>query len=182
MTITFYNMKGCGYCTKAEEMLKNQISSGEIIKRPSTEAPNGTTGFPYFFNNSNNKEYTGLPKDYLTLMDAITEKYYHPNALIIFYSMNGCGHCTEAKKMLSEHIKIGYIIVKEHNEAPESVRAFPAFQSIKSSKIVIGKPNTFEDLIIKLEISLESNVENNIENNMECYKHTSTFNSIIGVH
>jgi glutaredoxin len=159
MTITFYNMKGCGYCMKAEEMFKNQLSSGEMIKRPSTEAPKGTTGFPSFVNNSNCKEYTGLPKDYVTLMEAIGGKSYPPNALIIFYTMNGCGHCIEAKKMLSEHIKMGHIIVEEHTESPKSTRGFPAFQSLKSCKIVLGKPKSWEDLLRDLDITMESNVE-----------------------
>jgi glutaredoxin len=174
MTITFYNMKGCGYCRKADELFKNEISSGEMIKRPSSDAPKGVKGFPHFINDVNGKEYSGLPKDYNSLIKAIGEKSYPPNALVIFYSMNNCGHCIASKNILSEHIKRGHIVIESHTEAPINTIGFPAFQSIQSGKIVLGKPDSWLDLLQKLDITTERNVES--------YTHTRNNMWTIGVH
>ena len=60
MTITFYFMNGCGFCTKAKEMLATEISNGEISIIPSSQAPKGINGFPTF--SYKGKTHSGLPK------------------------------------------------------------------------------------------------------------------------
>ena len=60
MSITFYNMTGCHFCKKAKEMFAAEIASGEIIEKPSSEAPPGTRGFPTF--TANGKTHSGLPQ------------------------------------------------------------------------------------------------------------------------
>ena len=60
MTITFYSMGGCGFCDKAKAMFKDEIASGEMVVKPSSEAPAGTRGFPTF--TANGKSHSGLPR------------------------------------------------------------------------------------------------------------------------
>ena len=60
MSITFYNMLGCGFCKKAKDMFADEIASGEIIEKPSSEAPPGVNGFPTF--SANGKLHSGLPQ------------------------------------------------------------------------------------------------------------------------
>ena len=58
--IIFYSMKGCGFCTKAKDMLKDEIAQGLVIVKPSSEAPEGINGFPHF-TSSNGGSHTGAP-------------------------------------------------------------------------------------------------------------------------
>jgi len=59
MSVTFYTMVRCGFCNKAKEMFKDEIASGEMVVKPSSEAPAGTRGFPTF--TANGKSHSGLP-------------------------------------------------------------------------------------------------------------------------
>lgn len=61
MTITFYKMEGCGFCTKAEDLLKDHINKDVIIKGRA-KAPSGVSGFPHFVNEANGKSHTGYPQ------------------------------------------------------------------------------------------------------------------------
>lgn len=62
MTITFYKMNGCGFCTKAEDLLKDEIESGVIVVKDKSQAPSGVRGFPHFVNEINGKTHTGYPQ------------------------------------------------------------------------------------------------------------------------
>lgn len=59
MPITFYNMTGCGYCSKAKTMFAAEIASGEMLVKDAKDAPQGTRGFPTFTNNG--QSHSGLP-------------------------------------------------------------------------------------------------------------------------
>ena len=59
MPIIFYSMKGCGFCTKAQKMFAEELANGEIIMKPSNEAPKSVRGFPTF--SYKNKLHSGLP-------------------------------------------------------------------------------------------------------------------------
>jgi hypothetical protein len=82
MSITFYSMgKLCGYCIKAEELLKPQIASGEIVKKDASEAPGGLfTGFPAFNSPKTGKTHMGLPESYEALAKKLGHvvENYHP--------------------------------------------------------------------------------------------------------
>ena len=61
MTVIFYSMIQCRYCKDAEDLLKNEIASGDIIKKNASESPPGLfKGYPSFLNTSNNLTHTGL--------------------------------------------------------------------------------------------------------------------------
>lgn len=49
--------------------------------------------------------------------------------MITFYSMEGCGHCKNAKVQLEKEIALGKVIVKNAREAPAGVAGFPYFTS-----------------------------------------------------
>ena len=61
MSITFYSMKGCGFCVKAEKMFASELASGEMVKKDSSEASGKFRGFPTFVNNENGLSHSGLP-------------------------------------------------------------------------------------------------------------------------
>ena len=61
MSITFYSMKGCGFCVKSEKMFASELASGEIVKKDSSEANGKFRGFPTFVNNENGLSHSGLP-------------------------------------------------------------------------------------------------------------------------
>ena len=49
MSIIFYSMGNmCGHCVAAERGLVAEMSSGQVIKKNSSEAPHGVNGFPHF--------------------------------------------------------------------------------------------------------------------------------------
>ena len=82
MSVTFYNMNGCGYCMKAKQMFAAEIESGEIIEKSSREAPPGTRGFPTF--TANGKSHSGLPASKAELYSKLgvsMEKYKAPRPL-----------------------------------------------------------------------------------------------------
>ena len=48
--------------------------------------------------------------------------------MIIFYSMNGCGYCSKAKKELASEIASGLVVIKDAGEA-KGVNGFPHFEN-----------------------------------------------------
>jgi glutaredoxin len=78
MSIIFYSMNGCGYCQKAKQMFNDEISSGLMVVKPASEAPDGVRGFPTFA--YNNKMHSGLPgskKELYTKLNYSNEGYSH---------------------------------------------------------------------------------------------------------
>jgi hypothetical protein len=72
MSINFYSMgQNCGWCVKAENLLQEQIKSGEIVKLPDSQAPSGVNGFPYFLNPANGLSHSGYPGDKQTLYNKL---------------------------------------------------------------------------------------------------------------
>ena len=41
-------MDGCGYCVKAKQQFAQEIASGFMVVKPSSQAPQGVSGFPHF--------------------------------------------------------------------------------------------------------------------------------------
>ncbi len=163
MPIVFYNMQGCGFCAKAMKMLEHEIAQGKIIVKPNTEAPAEVKGFPHFINTDNGKSQSGLPKDKESLFSILqaegaaapSRDALPPGALIIFYFMENCGHCTASMKLLADHIEMGHVILMPSSKAPLNTRGFPAFQSVATGKMSLGKPSSWEDLLEKLDIKVE---------------------------
>lgn len=151
MTILFYSMPTCGYCKKAMQLLSNELASKEIVLKSSQEAPKGVSGFPYFVNSSNGKTHTGLPSSKMDLYAKLGEGGAGPQAVIIFYAMDGCGHCVNAKKTLAREIANGMIAVRPHTESV-GASGFPAFKSVKTGKMNLGAPTSFQDLLAKLDM------------------------------
>lgn len=52
-------MDRCGFCTKAKAELSNEIASGMVVVKGTSDAPNGVKGFPHFVNTENNKSHSG---------------------------------------------------------------------------------------------------------------------------
>jgi|SaaInlV_125m_DNA_1040241.scaffolds.fasta_scaffold210188_1 hypothetical protein len=75
---------------------------------------------------------------------------------IIFYEMNGCGHCITSKKALKPEIDSGLIIVKPASEAGPWANGFPAFINTKSGKTHLGAVRSFEELTKSLDMNLEN--------------------------
>lgn len=67
---------------------------------------------------------------------------------IIFYNMSGCGYCVKAKKMFSEELKNGSMVLKPASEAPKGVRGFPTF--VYNGKTQSGLPSSKDILYKKL--------------------------------
>lgn len=70
---------------------------------------------------------------------------------IIFYAMNGCGHCDNAKDALAEEINSGKIKVLSNFEAPYGVQGFPHFVNTKNKKTLTGWPGSKNNLLEKLD-------------------------------
>jgi len=87
-TITFYSMgNNCGFCVKAEKLLKQQISEGTIIVKPASEANGKFSGFPSFESSQSGKTHSGCPKSYEDLKQLLDhtenkENYQHNNLQI----------------------------------------------------------------------------------------------------
>ena len=80
MSIIFYSMGArCGYCKKAEALLKPQIQNGDIVKKSASEAGGKFTGFPAFHSTKTQKTSMGCPKSYEDLAQKLghTEGYSH---------------------------------------------------------------------------------------------------------
>ena len=151
--IIFYSMPGCGYCVKAEQLLKKQIQDGTVIKKSASEANGQFNGFPAFVSTKTGKSHTGLPPSYNHLTKKLGhhdhhEKYSHPE--IIFYSMPGCGYCVKAEQLLKKQIQDGTVIKKSASETNGQFNGFPAFVSTKTGKSHTGLPQSYEHLAAKI--------------------------------
>ena len=72
MSLIFFSMgNSCGYCVKAENLLKKHIHCGKIIKKPHTDANGKFSGFPAFLNTANGKTHTGLPSSAESLFEKL---------------------------------------------------------------------------------------------------------------
>ena len=69
---------------------------------------------------------------------------------IIFFSMNSCGFCDKAGKLLEKHIHCGKIIKKPHTDANGKFSGFPAFLNTANGKTHTGLPSSAESLFEKL--------------------------------
>jgi len=76
-SVIFYKMPNCGWCTKSQQLLQNEINNGRIIVKNYNEAPPNAKFFPYF--TYKNKSFSGYPgskeKLYNHLNYKITENY-----------------------------------------------------------------------------------------------------------
>jgi hypothetical protein len=61
----------CGYCVKAENLLKKHIHSGKIQKKSHTECNGKFSGFPAFLNTANGNTHTGLPSSAESLFEKL---------------------------------------------------------------------------------------------------------------
>jgi hypothetical protein len=66
--ITLYVMEGCGYCSKAQTLLQDQIRNGEIQVKPLSEANGKYSGAPAFVSLVTNNDTMGLPESYESLL------------------------------------------------------------------------------------------------------------------
>jgi hypothetical protein len=57
--IIFYAMDMCGFCTKAKSELGDEIASGFVVVKGTSDAPAGVKGFPHFVNSENGKKHSG---------------------------------------------------------------------------------------------------------------------------
>ena len=72
MPLIFFSMgNSCGYCVKAENLLKKHIHCGKIIKKPHTDANGKFSGFPAFLNTANGNTHTGLPSSAESLFEKL---------------------------------------------------------------------------------------------------------------
>ena len=155
MTITFYSMKGCGFCTEAKKILEHQIASGEIVEKDASEAPNGMfSGYPGFHHTKTGKTHTGCPQSHADLLEKLgvgVENYQDKNN-ITFYSMDGCGHCKSTQKALAKEIASGKVTLKDASEAkPGLFQGFPAFEC--NGKTHLGAVPSYAVLVEKLGMS-----------------------------
>jgi hypothetical protein len=70
---------------------------------------------------------------------------------IIFYAMNGCGHCDNAKDALAAEINSGKIKVLSNFEAPYGVQGFPYFVNTVNKRTCTGWPGSKNNLLEKLD-------------------------------
>ena len=47
---------------------------------------------------------------------------------IVFFEMQGCGHCVRSKQVLADAIAQGLVVVKPASEAGSWAKGFPAFK------------------------------------------------------
>jgi glutaredoxin len=167
MPIILYSMDKCPFCVKAEAMFANDLASGKMVKKPASEAGGLSNGFPHFVS-PEGKSHTGLPSSPQELYDKLLGSSDMGNTLIIFYEMPGCGHCMNAKKTLASSIANGKVKIMPHTAAGEKAQGFPAFESVKTGKMSLGAPSSYEELSQKLGI-------------MENYHRLSISNSGIGI-
>lgn len=155
MHITFYSMKGCGYCTMATELLSSEINNGEIIVVDSKDAPANIEGYPTFTYGSN--KYVGYPSSKDILYDELkfnkgsagNLQLKNPIKLpkdepIIFYTMNGCGYCDKASDLFSQEIRDRCVLRVNAKYAPTNVKGFPTFEL--NSKLYTGLPDSKNEL------------------------------------
>ena len=74
----------CGFCVKAEKILKQQISEGTIIVKPASDANGQFAGFPSFVSSQSGKTHSGCPQSFKHLKQLLDhsenkENYQHNN-------------------------------------------------------------------------------------------------------
>ncbi len=81
--IVFFKLNRCGFCTRALDLLKNEIASGKIKVAEHTLAPKEATGFPFFMNTKNGKTVSGLPQSVSDLYEKLgyVENFRHTRKL-----------------------------------------------------------------------------------------------------
>ena len=90
---------------------------------------------------------------------------------IIFYSMGSCGYCKKAEQLLAQEIASGKIIKKDASESPNGkFQGFPAFLHTETGKTHMGLPQSFEDLLAKLEV-VENFCNTNFHPRQDLLKH-----------
>jgi glutaredoxin len=68
------------------------------------------------------------------------ERFHH------VYEMKGCPHCVSSKNALQSQIDSGEVVVKDAKEAPQGVRGFPHFESLKTGKSHSGAVKSMAQL------------------------------------
>lgn len=71
MAVIFYEMMGCGFCTKSKQALANEISAGLIIVKPASESGGRFNGFPAFENPANGQTHLGAVNSYAELAEKL---------------------------------------------------------------------------------------------------------------
>ena len=71
MSVIFYEMMGCGFCTKSKEALANEINAGLVIIKPASESGGRFNGFPAFENTANGKTHLGAVNSYKELAEKL---------------------------------------------------------------------------------------------------------------
>ena len=71
MTVIFYEMLGCGHCISAKKALANEIESGLVVIKPSSEANGQFQGFPAFVDNTTGKSHLGAVRSYSELANKL---------------------------------------------------------------------------------------------------------------
>ena len=98
------------------------------------------------------------PKDVQLGMKNYYVEQYGNNAVkdldIIMYYSNGCGFCTQAKKMLKQAGVADFITFYNSREhpLPKGVNGVPHFVSKKTGKSKTGAPRSVEDLVEALSV------------------------------
>ena len=173
MTILFFMLDSCGFCKKAKEMLKNEISQGKIKVVPHTDPKAkelGLTGFPAFFHEQNETLVKGCPQSAEKLLEDLNKGGSggsssdgkggrggggggrgaggggSGNAKIAFFNMDGCGFCVKMKELLKNEIASGEVVLKSSSEAGPEVKGFPHFVSLVNGKEVSGAKQSVDDL------------------------------------
>jgi len=146
--IIFYSMNNCHYCKKAETMFSEEISKGMMIKKSSSDAPQGSSGFPLFVAGDN--KHVGLPSNKSELIQKLCGGVNAGSSPIIMFVMDGCSHCERALQVLSPNIASGQIKTMHHTMAPQGeFDGYPAFLS-KEGKKSLGCPSNYSELLQKL--------------------------------
>jgi len=81
----------CGFCVKAESLLKSQLASGQVVKKSASEAGGKFNGFPAFESIETGKTHTGLPQSYEQLAKKLGHAEHYSRAQVK-------GHHNDSKK------------------------------------------------------------------------------------
>jgi glutaredoxin len=72
------------------------------------------------------------------------------NGMILFFYMNGCGHCENMKNMLGDLIASGLVSLLPASQAPQGVQGFPHFESRVTGQSHTGGTSNVKELFDKL--------------------------------
>ena len=81
--VVFFKLNNCGFCTRALQLLQDEIANGRIKVVDHTLAPKEATGFPFFMNVRNGKTHSGLPQSAAQLYEklGVSENFRHTRKL-----------------------------------------------------------------------------------------------------